>query len=41
MLTVYVRGNNIFDKEYDTALGYPAMPRQVMVGARFNVGRLR
>ena len=35
-LSVYVRANNITDKAYDTALGYPAMPRQVMVGARFN-----
>ncbi len=41
MFSVYIRGNNITDKEYDTVLGYPAMPRQVMVGARFNVGRLR
>lgn len=41
MLTVYIRGNNVGDKAYDTALGYPAMPRQVLVGARFNVGRLR
>jgi outer membrane cobalamin receptor len=35
-LSVYVRANNITDKAYDTALGYPAMPRQVMVGARFD-----
>ena len=39
--TVYVRANNITDTEYDSALGYPGMPRQVMVGGRFNVGRLR
>lgn len=41
MVTVYFRGNNITDKAYDTALGYPAMPRQLMIGARFNLGRLR
>jgi outer membrane cobalamin receptor len=39
--TVYVRANNVTDTEYDSVLGYPGMPRQVMVGAKFNVGRLR
>ena len=39
--TVYVRANNVTDTEYDSVLGYPGMPRQVMVGARFNVGRPR
>ena len=38
-LTVFIRGNNITDTEYDSALGYPGLPRSVMVGARFNVGR--
>ena len=32
-----MRANNITDNEYDTALGYPAMPRSVMVGARFDL----
>ena len=40
-VTVYVHANNITDTVYDSALGYPGLPRQVMVGVRFNVGRLR
>ena len=51
-LTVYIRGNNITDTEYDSALGYPGLPRTVMVGAsstsdvcdrrtRLSVGALR
>jgi vitamin B12 transporter len=39
--TVYIRGNNITDTEYDSALGYPGLPRSVVVGAQFNLGRLR
>jgi outer membrane cobalamin receptor len=38
-ISVYVRGNNITDTEYDSVMGYPGMPRTVMVGARFDVGR--
>jgi vitamin B12 transporter len=38
-LSIYVRGNNIGDTKYDLALGYPGMPRTVMVGAQFNVRR--
>ena len=37
--TIYLRGNNITDTKYDSALGYPGLPRSVMVGARFNVRR--
>jgi vitamin B12 transporter len=40
-LTVYIRGNNITDTEYDSVLGYPGMPRTVMVGAQFRIGRLQ
>lgn len=40
-LTVYIRGNNITDTEYDSALGFPGLPRSVMVGAQFNLGSLR
>jgi outer membrane receptor protein involved in Fe transport len=39
--TVYIRANNVGDTEYDSALGYPGMPRAVMVGALFNVRRFR
>jgi outer membrane cobalamin receptor len=38
-VSLYVRGNNITNTSYDTALGYPGMPRTMMVGARFNIGR--
>jgi vitamin B12 transporter len=34
-LTAYVRGDNIGDTTYDSALGYPGLPRAVVVGARF------
>jgi hypothetical protein len=34
-LTVYVRGDNIGDTSYDSALGYPGLPRAVVGGARF------
>lgn len=34
-LTAYVRGDNIGDTVYDSALGYPGLPRAVVVGARF------
>ena len=32
------RADNIFDEEYEGALGYPGMPRTAMVGVRFDVG---
>jgi outer membrane cobalamin receptor len=37
--TVFVRVNNVGDTEYDSALGYPGLPRSAMVGVRFNVSR--
>ena len=39
MLTIFVRANNFTDTEYESALGYPGMPRTVMVGTRFGFGR--
>jgi outer membrane receptor protein involved in Fe transport len=33
-LTVFLRGDNVGDTEYDSALGYPALPRAVVFGAR-------
>ena len=37
--TVFVRANNITDTEYDSALGFPGMPRAVTAGIRFDLGR--
>jgi outer membrane receptor protein involved in Fe transport len=36
-LTVYVRGDNLGNRAYDSALGYPGLPRAVVVGARFRL----
>ena len=36
-LTAFVRGDNIGDSEYESVLGYPGLPRAVVIGARFNV----
>jgi len=38
-LTVFVRANNITDTTYDAVLGYPGLPRTIMAGVRFAVGR--
>jgi outer membrane cobalamin receptor len=38
-VTLFVRSNNIGDTEYDSALGYPGMPRTVMVGANVRLAR--
>jgi vitamin B12 transporter len=35
MLTAYIRGDNIGDTTYESALGYPGLPRALVVGARF------
>ena len=35
-LTAYVRGDNIGDTAYDSALGYRGLPRAVVFGARFH-----
>lgn len=37
-LTAYVRIDNLGDTVYDSALGYPGLPRAVVVGSRFNFG---
>ncbi len=34
---LFVRGENLGDAVYDQALGYPALPRTVMAGVRFNL----
>jgi outer membrane cobalamin receptor len=36
-LSVFVRADNLADTEWDSALGYPGLPRAVVVGTRFNV----
>jgi outer membrane receptor protein involved in Fe transport len=36
-LTAFVRGDNIGDTAYESVLGYPGLPRAVVIGARFNV----
>jgi vitamin B12 transporter len=38
-LVAYVRGDNVGDTEYDSALGYPGLPRSIVVGARIQFGR--
>jgi outer membrane cobalamin receptor len=40
-LTLFVRSENVGDEVYENALGYTALPRAVMVGARFNLGARR
>jgi outer membrane cobalamin receptor len=37
VLTVFVRGDNIADTEYESAVGWPGLPRSFVVGARVNV----
>ena len=36
-LTVFLRGDNVGDTTYDSALGYPGLPRAVVIGARFRI----
>jgi outer membrane cobalamin receptor len=38
-LRLFVRGDNVGDTSYDSALGYPGLPRAFVVGARFELGR--
>ena len=37
-LSLFLRVDNLADTAWDSALGYPGLPRAVVVGARFNVG---
>lgn len=37
-VTLFLRGDNVGDAAYDNALGYPGLPRALVVGARFNIG---
>jgi vitamin B12 transporter len=36
--TVFVRGENILNKQYQTALGYPALGREIRVGLKIRIG---
>lgn len=36
--TVFVRGSNVADAAYDSVLGYPALPRALVAGARVRFG---
>ena len=35
--TVFVRGDNVGDTTYESALGYPGLPRSVVMGVRFRL----
>lgn len=37
-LTAYIRVDNLGDTQYDSALGYPGLPRSVVAGARVRLG---
>ena len=37
--TMYLRIDNLADKVYESALGYPGLPRAVVLGGRFSIGR--
>ena len=37
-VALFARIDNLGDEEYQSALGYPAMPRAAVVGARFTLG---
>lgn len=37
-LDVFVRVDNLANRKWDSALGYPGLPRAAVVGARFNLG---
>ena len=37
-LTLFLRIDNATDAAYDSALGYPGLPRAVVAGGRFTLG---
>jgi outer membrane cobalamin receptor len=37
VLTLFVRADNLADTAWDSALGYPGLPRSAVAGVRFNV----
>jgi outer membrane cobalamin receptor len=38
-VSLFIRGDNVADSVYETALGYPGLPRAVVVGVRAQLGR--
>lgn len=38
-VTLFVRGDNLADASYESVLGYPALPRAIVAGARFHLGQ--
>ena len=38
-LTIFLQADNLTDKVYDSALGYPGQPRAFVLGGRFNFGQ--
>ncbi|MEE2638567.1 MAG: TonB-dependent receptor, partial [Acidobacteriota bacterium] len=38
-LRLFLRADNLTDEEYESALGYPGLPRAFVAGGRFNFGR--
>ena len=38
-VTFFVRAGNLTDETYQSALGYPGLPRTIVVGGRFSLGR--
>lgn len=38
-LRLFLRGDNVGDTEYQSALGYPGLPRAAVAGVRFDIGR--
>ena len=37
-LSIYARATNLFDKQYQDALGYPALGREVRIGMKYQFG---
>lgn len=37
-LTLFLRADNLTDERYESALGYPGLPRAFVIGGRFNLG---
>ena len=37
-VAAYLRIDNLTDAVYESVLGYPALPRSIVAGMRFNVG---
>ena len=38
-LTMFLRVDNLTDAQYESALGYPGLPRAFVIGGRFNLGK--